>query len=152
MPLETVEWVDIQRYLGLWYEIARLPNRFERDCEGVTAEYSLRDDGRITVRNSCREGSLDGEVKVANGRARIVDSDTNAKLEVSFFGPFWGDYWIIGLADDYSLALVGEPSGRYLWILARTPTIDDSVRDAALSALTDAGYDVSALYFTQQAR
>lgn len=150
VPLETVESVDIERYLGLWYEIARLPNRFERNCEGVTAEYSLRDDGLITVTNTCRKGSVDGEARTANGRARIVDAETNAKLEVSFFGPFWGDYWIIGLADDYSLALVGEPSGRYLWILARTPTIEQSVRDEALTALTAAGYDVTALYFTRQ--
>ena len=88
--------------------------------------------------------------QAAKGRARIVDDETNAKLEVSFFGPFWGDYWVIGLAEDYSLALVGEPSGRYLWILSRTPTISDEVRDAAVSDLAAMGYETDALYWTVQ--
>ena len=150
VPLETVASVDTDRYLGRWYEIARLPNSFEKNCEGVTVDYALRDDGLISVTNTCRKGAPDGEAKVANGRARIVDEATNAKLEVSFFGPFWGDYWVIGLADDYSLSLVGEPSGRYLWILSRTPMITDDVRDAALSDLKAMGYDRDALYFTMQ--
>ncbi len=148
-PLQTVDYVDVEQYLGLWYEIARFPNRFERDCEGVTAEYSMRDDGKIAVENTCHEGSPDGPVDVANGRARIVDEDTNAKLKVSFFGPFWGDYWIIGLADDYSHALVGEPSGRYLWVLARTPTLAPDVLEGVLDDLRDMGYNVDALYFTE---
>lgn len=150
-PLKTVDFVDLDRYLGRWYEIARLPNRFEKNCEGVTADYGRRDDGLISVVNTCRKGSPDGEAKAANGRARIVDQTTNAKLKVSFFGPFWGDYWVIGLAEDYSLALVGEPSGRYLWILARTPQISDSTRDTAVSRLRAMGYDTDALYFTAQA-
>lgn len=150
IPLDTVDYVDTERYLGKWYEIARFPNRFEKNCEGVTAEYARRDDGLISVANICRKGSPNGEVKVANGRARIVDEKTNAKLEVSFFGPFWGDYWVIGLKEDYSLALVGEPSGRYLWILSRTPTISDEVRDAALNDLKAMGYNTDALYWTEQ--
>jgi apolipoprotein D and lipocalin family protein len=150
VPLEAVSSVDLDRYQGLWYEIARFPNRFEENCEGVTAEYALRDDGLIRVVNTCRKGGVDGEIDVAKGRARIVDAATNAKLEVSFFGPFWGDYWIIGLADDYSLSLVGEPKGRYLWILSRTPVISDATRTDALNRLTALGYNTDALYFTKQ--
>jgi apolipoprotein D and lipocalin family protein len=149
-PLEAVDQVDLDRYLGRWYEIARFPNRFEKNCEGVTADYARREDGLIAVTNTCRKGSPDGEEKVANGRARIVDEETNAKLEVSFFGPFWGDYWIIGLADDYSLSLVGEPEGRYLWILSRTPMISDEARDKALNDLKAMGYNTDALYWTEQ--
>lgn len=150
IPLTTVSYVDVERYLGRWYEIARFPNRFEEGCEGVTAEYALRDDGLIAVANTCRKGGVDGPAEVANGRARIVDAETNAKLEVSFFGPFWGDYWIIDLAEDYSLALVGEPAGRYLWILARTPTISDEARNNAIATLQGFGYNTDALYFTRQ--
>lgn len=148
--LEVVDYVDLNRYVGKWYEIARYPNQFEENCEGVTAAYELKDDGEIKVINTCRKGAPDGPVETAVGRARIVDETTNAKLKVSFFGPFWGDYWVIGLADDYSLALVGEPSGRYLWILSRTPAISDAVRAAALTDLRAMGYNTDALYFTRQ--
>ncbi|MEM8771071.1 MAG: lipocalin family protein [Pseudomonadota bacterium] len=148
--LPTVQNVDLERYAGRWYEIARFPNQFERNCEGVTADYELREDGLISVVNTCRKGGVSGEAKAAKGRARIVDPETNAKLEVSFFGPFWGDYWVIGLEDDYSLALVGEPGGRYLWILSRTPTIEPDVKSAALSRLQALGYNTDALYFTKQ--
>ena len=149
VPLETVEYVDVERYMGLWYEIARFPNRFEEDCEATTAEYELRDNGRVSVTNSCRQGSVDGDLDVANGRARIVNERTNAELKVSFFGPFWGDYWVIGLADDYSLAMVGEPSGRYLWILAREPEISDEALQHSLSLLEAMGYEVDALYYPE---
>lgn len=149
-PLTTAQSVDLNRYAGLWYEIARFPNGFEENCEGVTAEYALRDDGMISVVNTCRKGAVDGKIKRAEGRARVVDETSNAKLEVSFFGPFWGDYWILDLAEDYSLSLVGEPEGRYLWVLSRTPTISDAVREEALSKLRSLGYNVDALYFTEQ--
>ncbi len=149
-PLKTVERVDLERYQGRWYEIARLPNRFEKDCEGVTAEYALRDDGLISVVNTCRKNALDGPVKRAKGRARIVDIETNAKLEVSFFGPFWGDYWIIDLAEDYSLSLVSEPNGRYLWILSRTPSISDDVLEGAIARLDALGFNTNALYYPKQ--
>ena len=150
MPLETVDQVDLERYLGRWYEIARFPNRFEEGCEGVTADYAMRDDGLISVTNTCHKGSPDGQTEVAKGRARVVDEATNAKLKVSFFGPFWGDYWVIGLDEDYSLALVGEPEGRYLWILSRTPTISDDVRHAAINDLRQMGYYTDELYWTVQ--
>lgn len=149
-PLPTVSAVDPDRYLGRWYEIARLENRFEKGCEGVTADYAWRDDGMISVLNACRKESPAGEAKTARGRARIVDPTTNAKLKVSFFGPFWGDYWIIDLAEDYSRSIVGEPSGRYLWILSRTPTISEQSRSEALTRLEALGYDTSKLYFPKQ--
>lgn len=149
-PLETVSGVDLDRYLGRWYEIARLENAFEKNCEGVTADYALRDDGLIEVLNTCRVGAPDGRARAARGRARIVDGSEGAKLEVSFFGPFWGDYWIIDLTEDYTRSIVGEPSGRYLWILSRTPTISDASRADAIARLDVMGYDTSALYFTRQ--
>jgi apolipoprotein D and lipocalin family protein len=149
-PLPTVAYVDTDQYLGRWYEIARYPNSFEEGCEGVTADYGLRDDGLISVTNTCREGAPDGEVNRAEGRAKIVDTNTNAKLKVSFFGPFWGDYWIIDLDDDYSFAIVSEPKGRYLWLLSRTPTISGDRRAAAMEKLKSLGFNTDALYFTQQ--
>ena len=148
--LETVSSVDLDRYLGRWYEIARFENRFERNCEGVTADYSRRDDGLIEVLNTCRKGAPDGKASIARGRARIADEVTNAKLEVSFFGPFWGDYWILDLTSDYSRSIVGEPSGRYLWILSRTPTISENSLQEVISKLQALGYETSALYFTKQ--
>lgn len=150
VPLTTAKSVDLDRYLGRWYEIARFDSGFEKGCEGVTADYSRRDDGLIRVLNSCRVGAPNGELKTAEGKAKIVDAATNAKLKVSFFGPFWGDYWILWRAEDYSLALIGEPSGRFLWILARQPEIDAAAREAALQRLQGLGYDTGALYFPKQ--
>lgn len=146
VPLPTVAAVDVERYLGRWHEIARLPNSFEENCFNVTADYSRNDDGSIRVLNTCRD--KEGNVtETADGEARIVDAATNARLEVSFFGPFWGDYWIIGLADDYSWALVGEPSGRYLWILARSTEISPELTTDLLSRLTSLGYDTTKLEY-----
>ena len=150
VPLETEAYVDIDAYLGTWYEIARLPNPFEKGCDGVTADYARRDDGLIRVVNRCRKGSRDGPVKTATGRARIVDETSNARLKVSFFGPFWGDYWILDLDTNAGISLVGEPSGKYLWILARTPDLPPDMTVLALKKLKAFGYDTSALYFTQQ--
>jgi apolipoprotein D and lipocalin family protein len=149
-PLTTVASVDVDGYLGRWYEIARFENSFEENCEGVTADYSRRDDGLISVVNTCREGSPSGKARTAAGRAKIADGTTNARLKVSFFGPFWGDYWILDLTDDYSRAIVGEPSGRYLWVLARTPTLDDAARAAVMTRLEEFGYNTGALYFSKQ--
>jgi len=149
-PLSTVSRVDLNRYLGTWYEIAAFPQRFQRGCTGSTATYTLRSDGEIDVLNRCRIGSLDGEEKMAKGRARIVDRVTNAKLEVSFFRPFWGDYWIIDLGADYGYAVVGHPSRDYLWILSRTPTMDTAIYDAIVERLRSQGYEVERLNRTQQ--
>ncbi len=149
-PLDTVSSVELDRYLGKWYEIAKYPNSFQAGCVGAIAEYSLRDDGRISVVNTCYEGDLDGPVDRIEGSARIVDEDTNAKLRVSFFGPFEGDYWIIGLDEDYEWALVGEPRRNFLWILSRTPQMDDETFDSILAMLPDLNYDPSQLELTPQ--
>jgi apolipoprotein D and lipocalin family protein len=149
-PLEAVPSVDLDRYLGTWYEIASYPQRFQEGCTGTTAAYTLRDDGQIDVLNKCRKGSLDGPEDTAEGRARFADSESNAKLEVSFFWPFWGDYWIIDLGPDYEYAVVGHPSRDYLWILSRTPTLDDEVYQAILTRLEGQGYPLEPLQKTEQ--
>jgi apolipoprotein D and lipocalin family protein len=151
-PLRTVEHVDLQRYLGTWYEIASFPQRFQRGCTGSTANYALRPDGEIDVLNRCRKDALDGEEKSADGRARVVDRTTNAKLEVSFFRPFWGDYWIVDLGRDYEYAVVGHPSRDYLWVLSRTPAMEPAVYDGILARLRAQGYEVERLNRTLQPR
>ena len=148
--LTAVDSVELDRYLGEWYEIASYPAWFQRGCTAVTARYSLRDDGRIKVVNSCRKGSLDGKLKQSTGRAKVVDMETNAKLKVSFFGPFWGNYWIIDLDPDYQWAVVGEPKRKYLWILSRTRSMDEGVYEQILARLPDKGYDPDGLNRTLQ--
>jgi apolipoprotein D and lipocalin family protein len=149
-PLQTVAHVDLSRYLGTWYEIASFPQSFQRGCTATTANYTLREDGEVDVRNRCRLGSLDGKEKSALGRARIVDRTTNAKLEVTFFRPFWGDYWIIELAEDYSYAVVGHPGRDYLWVLARTPRMREATYRNIVSRLEAQGYETSRLVRTLQ--
>lgn len=149
-PLETVPSVDVERYLGTWYEIASFPQRFQEGCTATTATYSLRADGQIDVLNKCRKDSLDGEEKSARGRARVVDAETNARLEVSFFRPFWGDYWIIDLGPDYEFAVVGHPGRDYLWILSRSPQLDPGTYDKILERLQAQGYETSRLQRTEQ--
>jgi len=149
-PLQTVADVDLSRYTGTWYEIASYPQRFQKGCTCTTATYTLRDDGQISVENRCRKGSLQGRESVANGRARVADSTTNARLQVSFFGPFWGDYWIIDLGAEYEYAVVGNPSRDYLWILSRTPTLEDSVYAGILQRLRANGYSLDRLQKTIQ--
>jgi apolipoprotein D and lipocalin family protein len=149
-PLETVERVELERYLGTWYEIAAFPQGFQEGCTGTTATYELRDDGEIDVYNRCRLDSLDGEPDTAEGRARVVDTNTNSKLEVSFFRPFWGEYWIIDLDEDYQYAVVGHPSRDYLWILSRTPTLDPDVYLGILERLEAVGYEIDRLEETLQ--
>jgi len=131
--------LDMDRYLGLWHEQARLPNSFEDGCVYVTAEYGLRPDGLISVRNSCREA--DGGGEVANGRARVVGAPGEGKLKVSFFGPFWGDYWVLERADDYAWSLVGEPGGRYFWVLTRAERISADERAEFERRIAALGYD-----------
>jgi apolipoprotein D and lipocalin family protein len=149
--LQTVARVDLERYLGTWYEIAAFPQSFQRGCTASTAAYTARDDGEIDVVNRCRLETVDGPEKVAEGRARVVDRETNAKLEVSFFRPFWGDYWIIDLGDDYEYAVVGHPSRDYLWILCRSPTMDDEVYAGILERLAVQGYETHRLVRTLHA-
>jgi apolipoprotein D and lipocalin family protein len=148
--LKTVARVELERYLGTWYEIANFPQRFQRGCTATTATYSLRADGQIDVVNRCRKDAPDGPEKVASGRARIVDPSSNAKLEVSFFWPFWGDYWIIDLGADYDYAVVGHPGRDYLWILSRTPTMKAEVYEAIVARLSAQGYEAHRLVRTVQ--
>lgn len=150
VPLEPVARVELSRYLGTWYEIANFPQSFQKGCTATTANYTLRPDGEIDVLNQCRIGSVNGDLKSARGRARVVDRMSNAKLEVSFFRPFWGDYWIINLADDYSYAVVGHPGRDYLWILSRAPTMSAEVYQAILSGLKVQGYETARLVRTEQ--
>ena len=143
-PLRTVEKVDLKRYLGRWYEVARLPNRFQKGCVGSTADYSLREDGEISVINSCRN-EQDGSLEQVTGRAWIVDTASNAQLKVTFFWPFRGDYWIIELGKEYEYAVVGTPSRKYLWILSRTASMDDSLYNAILQRAAQQGFDAGAV-------
>lgn len=150
-PLTTVERVELPRYLGTWYEIASYPQRFQAGCTATIAKYALRDDGMIAVHNQCRKGGLDGELDEAKGRARVVEEVTNAKLEVSFFGPFWGDYWIIDLDQEgYSYAVVGHPGRDYLWILSREPQLEPAVYEGILARLRAKHYDTTRLVKTLQ--
>jgi len=144
--LASVERVDLVRYAGLWHEAARLPNQFERDCVAATATYTQRQDGLVGVRNVCTKA--DGSTSDVDGRAKIVDAETNAKLKVSFFGPFFfGDYWVIDLAPDYSWAIVGEPRGRFLWVLTRAETIDEARKAQLIGRVRAQGYNADALYW-----
>ena len=149
-PLEVVPHVDIQRYLGTWYEIATIPQRFQRGCVGVTAHYSLRPDGAIDVVNVCRKETLDGKVRSVRGKAWVVEKATNAKLKVRFFWPFTGDYWIIDLDPDYRWAVVGHPARSYYWILSRTPQMDPALYDELLRRAAAKGYDTSKIKKTLQ--
>jgi len=149
-PLVFVPSVDLERYLGTWYEIASYPAWFQRSCTAVTAEYSQRDDGLIWVVNSCNKGSLDGKLKQSTGRAKVVEGSGNAKLKVSFFRPFWGDYWIIDLDPEYGWAVVGVPSRKFLWILSRTRSMDEALFEDIASRLPAKGYDPAQLVRTLQ--
>lgn len=149
-PPETVAMVDLDRYVGLWYEIARYPNSFQKKCEGVTAEYTRREDGKITVLNTCRAG----KERTAKGVARVIEASNGAKLKVKF-APEWipfaeGDYWVLALDEDYTSALVGSPSGKYLWILSRTPKLDEARLTELKARAEILGYDIEPLKMTDQ--
>ena len=150
-PLEVVPSVDLTRYAGKWYEIARLPNRFQRDCAGnSTATYTLRPDGKITVLNECRKA--DGRQKSAKGTARVADAGgPNTKLKVTFFWPFSGNYWIIDLDAEYRWAVVGEPRRDYLWILSREPQLDTALYEQIVERAKQRGFDTGKLLKTRQA-
>lgn len=149
-PLEVVTFVDITRYTGRWYEISRFPHRFQEGCVGSRATYTLRDDGKIEVLNECYEGSFSGKLKNAKGTAKVVDTKSNAKFKVSFFWPFYGDYWIIDLGKDYEYAVVGHPGRNYLWILSRTKGMDGKLYKEILERLEANGYDTTRLIKTHQ--
>jgi apolipoprotein D and lipocalin family protein len=148
---EPAKPVDLHRYLGLWHEIARYDASFERGCEAVTAEYALRPDGLIRVLNTCREGSPSGRLRSSEGKAKSVPGSGNAKLKVSFFGPFFfGDYWVLDHSDDYEWSIVGEPRGRYLWILHRNAIPLAETTKMLFERASQLGYDITRLRATQQ--
>ena len=150
-PLEVVDKVDVQKYIGKWYEIALLPNSFEKGCNCTTAEYTMIDSETIRVINSCRKDSTKGELDKATGKAFVVDGSNNAKLRVQFFWPFRGDYWIIDLdKENYQYAVVGAPSRKYLWILYRNPKMDEVLFNSLVNKCKEKGFDVSKIVKTNQ--
>jgi apolipoprotein D and lipocalin family protein len=143
--------VNLSKYLGLWYEIGRYDNDFERGLEGVTAEYRVRADGLIRIFNTGRRRSPTGRARVAQGWAKVVAGSDNAKLKVSFFGPLYvGNYWILDHADDYDWSIVGEPSGRFLWLLSRRPYLSPEDRSAIYARARELGYDTDLIRRTVQ--
>ena len=155
-PLQPIESLAVPRYMGIWYEIAKFPNDFQKKCVGdTTASYTLGQDGRVQVVNRCR--TADGKSDVAEGVARQLGGATSPKLKVrfapailSFIPMVWGDYWVIDLDEKYQLSAVSEPKREYLWILSRTPQIEPAAYDALLTRLTAQGLDVSKLERTPQ--
>lgn len=153
---QTVKSVDLNRYVGNWFEIARFPNRFQKQCVGnVSAEYSLQPNNRITVINKCLK--KDGKIDDAKGEAKIVDKQTNAKLEVRFAPKFlsfiplvWGDYWILELGKNYEYALVGSPDRKYLWVLSRTPKLDEQIFNNLRQVAQREGFNPDKLVMTVQ--
>lgn len=142
--------VDLARYGGKWFELARHENRFEKGLDGVTAEYSLLEDGGVRIVNSGTRG-LKRERSTIEGRAIVADEATNAKLKVSFFGPFYiGDYWVLDHGEEYDWSIVGEPSGRYLWLLSREARPVPAAMRALLERIEAMGYDRWALRITRQ--
>jgi len=142
-PLATVPQVNLKQYAGKWYEVARYPNWFQRNCNQATATYTPQDDGTITVFNTCIAPS--GKEKTISGVATVVPGSGNAKLKVKFFGPLAGDYWIIGLDPEYKWAVVGHPSRRYLWILSRSPQLPEATYEHILQLIRSKGYDPARL-------
>jgi lipocalin len=146
----VVSTVDLNRYMGMWYEIARLPNYFERKLKCTSANYTLRDDGRITVLNKGYYLTDPQKSTSARGVAWIPDRNSPAKLKVQFFWPFSGDYWIMELDKEYRYVLVGDPSHKYLWLLAREKEMDEQTYNMLLSKAVENGYDVKSIIRVEQ--
>ena len=143
--------VDIDRYVGRYYELARYENVFQRGCEAVSADYSKMAGGLIRIVNTCRDKAPDGPVRSVDGRAKLVEGSRNAKFKVSFLGPlFLGDYWVLDRAEDYSWAIVSDHSGKFLWILHRDPTPPTAVRTALVAKAKALGFNTDMLRFTRQ--
>jgi apolipoprotein D and lipocalin family protein len=149
-PLEVVPSVDWHRYQGKWYEIARFPNRFEKECvSDVVAEYSLKPGSTVEVVNTCKKAN--GDMKRSVDVSKPLDKDpTTPKLKVSFFWPLYGDYWILELDSEVRWALVGEPEREYLWVLSRTPTLDESIYKSLAASARAKGFDAGKLVVTKQ--
>jgi len=148
--LQTVPYVDLKKYSGIWYEIASYPQRFQKGCQGTTAKYTLSARDYVIVENRCNKGSLTGKQSSIKGKAFVEKNSGNAKLNVQFFWPFKGKYWIIDLADDYSYAVVSHPNKNYLWILSRTSKMDDVTYQQILSRLREKEFDLTKLLLTPQ--
>lgn len=148
MNTNTVKELNLPRYLGTWYEIARFDHRFERGLQGVTATYSMRPDGKIKVLNQGYENSLDGKLSIAEGKAKTTSEP--GKLKVSFFWIFYGDYFIMELDENYQWVLIGSSSDKYLWILSRTPQLEENVKNTILEKAKQRGYDTSKLIWVDQ--
>jgi apolipoprotein D and lipocalin family protein len=146
MDLTTVKQLDLERYMGTWYEIARFDHSFERGMTHVTATYELRPDGKISVTNA---GIKDGKQKSANGRAKQPDPSEPGKLRVAFFLFFYADYFILELDDDYQWALIGSSSDKYLWILSRNPVMAKDTLEYVLGKAKERGYDTSRLIWVE---
>ncbi len=148
--LQTVPKVDLKKYAGKWYEIASFPQPFQKGCYCTTAEYTLSNKGYVIVENRCNRDSINGRQSYIKGKAFVEKDSGNAKLKVQFFWPFRAKYWIIELADDYSYAVVSHPNRKYLWILSRTPKMDNTTYQQILSRLREKGFDLGKLQLTQQ--
>ena len=146
----TVGNLELNRYLGTWYEIARFPHSFERGLVGVTATYTMNENGTINVVNQGFKGSLDGEISRAEGKAKVPDPDNPARLRVSFFWIFYSDYLVMELDKDYRWAVVGSSSPKYLWILSRDPVMSDTVLNEIKSRIEKRGYNISNLQMVKQ--
>lgn len=145
-----VKDLELEEYLGTWYEIARFDHRFERNLVGVTANYSLREDGKIKVVNSGYKNSLDGPKSTAVGKAKIPDTNRPAHFKVSFFWFFYSDYLVMELDENYQWAVIGSSSDNYLWILSRTPQIKDSLKKELLGKISARGYNTNELIWVEQ--
>ena len=148
--LETVPYVDLNKYSGKWYEIASFPQRFQKGCHCTTAEYSLSEKGYVIVENRCNRDSVNGKQSYIKGKAFVEKNSGNSKLKVQFFWPFTGKYWIIDLDEDYRYAVVSHPNKKYLWILSRTSKMDDTIYQQIISRLKMKGLDISKIKKTEQ--
>lgn len=150
-PLETVETLDLNRYLGRWYEIARFQSGFEKKIYGATAEYSLKDDGRIKVVNSGFKNRLDGTYKAVNAVAWRPDDSVQGALKVKFFSLFTSDYLVFAIDEEnYDWALVGNNNRNFIWFLSRTPDLDEETFEYMKSIAIEQGYDLSQLFIVPQ--
>ena len=150
MDNSTVKSLELERYLGKWYEIARFPHSFEKGLVGVTATYSLREDGKIKVLNQGYKSTLDGKLKTAIGKAYIPDMNDLGKLRVSFFLFFYGDYFILELDPDYQWVLIGSSSDKYLWILSRTAQLEKTRLEELIRFAKNRGYNTNQLLMVPQ--
>ena len=148
----TVKTLNLKKYMGTWYEIARFDHSFERGLAGVTATYSLREDGKIKVINEGYKGGLNGKKSQAVGKAKQPNPDDPGKLKVSFFAFFYADYWVLDLdTKHYTYAMIGSPSKKYLWILSRSPQLDPAIDQALRTKAAELGYEVDRLIEVEQA-